>query len=685
MSGGTSPAGIEEYPLTKLSVEPYEIPSANLGPENPLPVFRAESDDREVNADGSLSEEDRRYLGWGVGYRVLPHRMQDGYDREKRPRRFAAIILENECLRVTVLPEVDGRIASIVHKPTCRELLERNPVFQPANLALRGAWISGGIEWNTCLLGHYYLTCSPVFAARVEGPDGEPALRIYEWDRVKCFPWQVDLVLSPGSPLLFARVRIVNPHDHDLPMYWWTNIAVPEKPGHRTLAPAETAIYNHSEGLRVSRVGEVAEHDASYATNHPYSREMFFRIPDGHRKWIATLDESGVGLVQASTDRLRGRKMFVWGMSQGGRRWQEYLAAPGSAYIEIQAGLARTQMESVPMPARAEWSWTEAYGLLNADPKQVHAAEWDTAWRSAESALDEALPQSRLDQIHLELASVTSREVDDVLASGSGWGALERARVSAQGQDDHVPRELVFDESTLGPDQHPWLALLGTGRFPEREGEALAEPGHYMVQPEWRLLLEDSVLSGRSDHWLAWLHLGVMRLEARDVDGAREAWRESLARRATSWALRNLAVIESDAGRHESARDLLRTAWETGPRVAHLAIEYLQALTRLQSFAEVVEFVRSLPEETRDNERVHVMWAKACIELGELDALDGFFNREFARIREGEVTLTELWFALHEKILARADGVPVDAELRERARKAFPPPRHIDFRMSDRV
>ena len=84
--------------------------------------------------------------------------------------------------------------------------------------------------------------------------------------------------------------------------------------------------------------------DASYPSNIPTSRDFFYKIPEKSRKWIAAVDESGHGLLQCSTKRLFGRKLFVWGMAQGGRHWNEWLSEKGSAYIEIQAGLAHTQL-----------------------------------------------------------------------------------------------------------------------------------------------------------------------------------------------------------------------------------------------------------------------------------------------------------------------------------------------------
>jgi len=123
-----------------------------------------------------------------------------------------------------------GRLLSLFHKPSNRELLNRNPVFQPANLAIRNAWFSGGIEWNVGQYGHTFATCSPVFAAAITGADGEPGLRLYEFERCKTLCWQIDFYLPPGSPWLIAHTRIANPNDVETSIYWWSNTAVDERP-----------------------------------------------------------------------------------------------------------------------------------------------------------------------------------------------------------------------------------------------------------------------------------------------------------------------------------------------------------------------------------------------------------------------------------------------------------------------
>lgn len=663
--------------MTELRIEPYLLPAAEIGPENPLPLFRAPQHDTLFDFDAhNIPEEDRPGFGCATGRRVLPWRMQDDYTRVRRERAFTAIMLENDMLRVTVLPEIGGKVASIFDKCRELELIYRNPVFQPGNLALRNAWTSGGIEWNTGHVGHHYRTCAPIHCARVAGPDGAPVLRLYAWERVHRYTYHIDLHLPPGSPFLFARVRIINPHERELPMYWWTNIGLLEHEGGRVLAPADTAY----RGRTVFECPVYGGIDHSYSTRVNRAYDLFFRIPKDRRPWEAYFGPDGCGFVHTSTARLIGRKQFAWGMGRGGRRWCEYLAVPDMPYIEVQAGLAYTQSHTVPMPRRTEWTWTEAMGYFEGDPALLHSESWQQAYRAGERMLEETLPRAEVERVDAQLAGVATRPPEELLYRGDGWAALELRRAAAMGDESGIPPELPFDDEDLGGDQEPWLRLLETGALPERD--PMDEPGQFQVQEQWHSLLEDSVMAGHSDHWLGWLHLGIMRMEAGDTDGAREAWRRSLERAPNGWALRNLSVIASRDGDEEGAAELLAQALQVGPMVRSLAEEYATLLLQLKRFDVLDRFLAEVSAPVRMSERLRMAAGWAALHAGRLDEVEQVLRGEFAGIREGELTLSELWFALQEQRLARAEGVEVDDALRARVRRDFPPPREIDFRMS---
>jgi len=496
-------------------------------------------------------------------------------------------------------------------------------------------------------------------------------------------PFQLDAYLPDGSPVLFVRVRIVNPQDREVPMYWWSNIAVPETPDTRVVVPADHAYrFAYGRGLRRVPVPEHDGLDASYPTRVLRSMDFFYRVPDGRRPWIAALDGEGRGLGQTSTPLLKGRKLFVWGNGPGGRRWQEFLAQRGSAYIEIQAGLARTQAEHLPMPAGAEWEWLEAYGLVEADAEAVHGSEWERAQRAVQRQLDGLILPDQLDAEFERGAQIARRAPVELLHRGSGWGALERLWREAAGEPPFCGAELVFDDASLGEMQEPWRQLLDTGELPD--GDPDTPPRSYLVQPEWRELLEESLRRESSSHWLAWLHVGVMRYHAGDRDGAREAWDRSQSLDETPWALRNLAVLAREDEQHDRAGDLLLAAARLQPDLQPLVVECGKALLGAGRAADWLALLGEMPEPVRTAGRVVLLEGEAALAAGDLDTVGRILDEagELEDLREGEVSLSNLWYGLHEQRLSAAEGVPVDDALRERVRREFPPPARIDFRMS---
>jgi tetratricopeptide (TPR) repeat protein len=669
--------------MSELRIESWSMPGADLGPENPLPPLRAVREPHQITEAPGVSEEMLRNIAYGRVPNPLPYTVQDRYTRQLEPRQYRAAVLENEWLRATFLLELGGRLWSLVHKPSGRELLDVNPVFQPANLAIRNAWFSGGVEWNIGTIGHCVFTCSPLFAGRVEGADGTPILRLYEWERMRQVPFQIDAYLPDGSRVLYVRMRIVNPHDRTTPMYWWSNMAVPETPDTRVLVPVDSAYsfsYNR-RGLQRVPIPILEGRDVTYTTTSQRSTDYFFHVPDGQRPWISALDGGGKGLIQTSTARLQGRKLFMWGRGPGGNRWQAFLAVPGHAYLEIQAGLARTQAEHLPMPAGATWEWLEAYGLMEADPNVVHGADWPAAGQEIEGRLEALIPRSELDA-ELERGRVwRDRPPTELFQRGSGWGALERLRREASGEPPFCSQGLVFGDESLGQGQAPWLDLLRDGALGEADPQE--EPYNYVVQTEWRALLEEAVETGRGAHWAAWLHLGLMRYQAGEREGARQAWERSLDHTPTPWAMRNLAVLAREEGRLGDAIELYTEACRMRPTLLPLVVECGRALIDTEHPREWLDLVEELPGVIRMAGRVRLLEGQAALAAKDFDRVAGLFADVpvIDDLREGERSLSQLWFEYHEQRLSALEGVPVDESLHARVRREFPVPPEIDFRM----
>ncbi|WP_282082698.1 DUF5107 domain-containing protein [Streptomyces tendae] len=653
--------------MTTIRREVLTLPAAPLGPDNPLPALRPldeahRIDDRD-RAD--LPRDMARQVDYEPLRSLLPVQVRDGYDRERAPGELDALVIENDRLKATVLPALGGRIASLRHKPTDRELLYVNPVLQPANFALNGAWFSGGIEWNIGATGHTTLSCSPVHAARVPAPDGGEMLRLWEWERLRDLPFQVDLWLPDGSDFLYVGARIRNPHERPAPTYWWSNIAVPED--RRVLAPADEAWLPHcpkgvggtpigyERRLRRVPVPEYDGVDRTYPPNSTYAADYFYEVPDGRRRWIAALDEHGHGLVQTSTDALRGRKLFVWGTGPGGRRWQEWLTEPGTGgYCEIQAGLVRTQLEHVKLEAESEVSWLEAYGPLEAAPD----GDWPTVLRRAEDRLEAALPRADVDAAYDAWRPYADTEPGERLATGSGWGALEVLRTGWK-----LPGT-PFDEDTLGEEQRPWLHLLRAGALPEPEHHT--PPGGTLVARPWRDMLETTAATPLAEY-----HLGVAQWHGGDRAQAVRSWERGLTSAVDRWPLlRCLAVADQEDGHRERAADRYAEAFEDlcagrteaaegagewTAVTAALGREAIGALLAVGRTADARTVWERLDPVTRARGRFRLTEGELLAAEGRPEEARAVFDENFevADLREGADSIGLLW--------ARLDDAPLPA------------------------
>ena len=520
----------------------------------------------------------------------------------------------------------------------------RNAILQPANLALRDAWFSGGAEWNIGMRGHWPLTADPLYAAEITGADGEPILRMWEYERVRGLILQIDATLDADAPALHVRVRVRNPRDRETGMYWWTNIAVAQTEGSRVFAPATHAYMTGYDGRL--RTLDLVEADPRRPATAPAAADFFFDLAPGlaadpsARPWIAALDGDGSGLAHVSTARLTGRKLFVWGDTAGGRRWCEWLGGEAGAYFEIQAGLAATQYEHLRMPGGATWEWTETFLPLTVpDPLSG-------GWPDASGVVGEQVGRAAD-----ELGSAAIARLDaaaDVapgalLSVGSPWGALEQELAARTGSPwSGLPGVRFARDGTEGA---YWAALLdGTGTEAFDRADTPIPPASYALGEEWDRLLAEAPAT-----WLTHYHRAVMAHARGEHGTAVSHYESSLRQRRTPWALRGLglALRQSDGGSAAQAAGVARLveARELAPELAPLALELADALLADGRAQEARALVDGLAPEQRTLGRFRVAAIRAALATGDRETAGRILEEGFEvpNLREGELSLSALW------------------------------------------
>ncbi len=678
----------------KARISSLNICGTKVTGDNPLPIFRDVEADKPSRGDGTLLPEEEKLLGANTGFRVLPYRMLDKYDRNKHEIQLKTAVLENDRLEAVFLPEQGGRLWSLKNKTTGKEILYKNPVFQPANLGIRNAWFSGGVEWNCGQYGHVVYSSSPVFFARITAPDGEEFLRMYEFERMKRLFIQIDFHLPDGAEAIYAHVCIFNQDDREQSMYWWSNIAIQATEKLRVFSDAQDVIYldpdSISDNVNPVRVfgrtklpflPTLPQKDSSYPFNATYSNEFFFQNeekPDAC--WSAAAYEDGRLFYEASTLPLRFRKMFCWGSHGGGRRWCEYLANKEEGnYVELQAGLAPTQLNSIYIPAHTVWSFTQAIGeTFLSDCAAPYAEIYADAQRSVKTAVRRAMPVELLASMDQDFRKKAVLATEEILSAGAGWGALEERRGGA------IPASMYFPASTLGPEQEPWLGLLEKG-WMERTDVRMA-PASWMVDEHFLPLLEESVKKPEGDHYLSRLQLGVMLYElGRREEGVRQ-WELSLERERSPFALRNLAYDAGQKKDLEKAVELMKEAvrLEDGAIDRAFSEELMELLLASGRFEEAWDFYQGLPEAYRSQDRLSMQAGVAAMELPEprLAFVEALFTRDIACIREGDNTLTDLYkrYKVRSLLVDKEQSMTME-EAERYVEKNCEPPYWIDFRM----
>ena len=673
-----------EIYLSTISIE-----GSILKGENPLPIFRDREKDKPIQTDGTLNKESMENMGYEIGMRILPYKLQDRYDRERKIVELKTVVIKNDKLKAVFLCEYGGRLYSLSDLETGKELLFKNPVFQLANLSARNSWFSGGIEWNVSQFGHSLQTCEPLFFAIVHGE--EDFLRMYEFERTKRIYYQIDFRLPEGSKNLYAHIKIINDENYKKPMYWWTNIAVREEKNIRIFSSTEDIVYIYpdsvgSTGNSVKKFGASKlpktpfVDDGSYPLNFPYSSEYFFQTKkETLNPWEATLYNDGFIFFEMSTNKLRYRKMFCWGNLEGGRKWESFLSKENEgAYVEIQAGITPTQVNGFDIDANSCIEFTQMFSFINLinqnDINELYDKDYSKAREKIQNIIDNNVGKNHLDDLFYKYSKESNLEINgELLFFGKGWGALEDKRREKY-KLKKSPKSLSFPKSSINKECLIWLKLLEYGNLDEMEESYL--PDSYMLD------LKNELENTENKNAIALIHLGIIYYENFLEEKAFECWIKSLNIKPYALAYRNLSIYYKNKNEYDKSIFYMEKAlyiFENKNKLIDEAflVEYLELLSYTKNYDKII----SIYEKYNKNEKISKFAAKAYLEKKEYKKLENIFNIEQITIREGENYLLDIYFEYIAKLKSEKENIEFNGELVKKVRAEEKAPTNLDFRM----
>jgi tetratricopeptide (TPR) repeat protein len=204
----------------------------------------------------------------GSSGRVYPLSVIDYVARTPHPQSWDAVHIENEFLRLMILPAIGGRIHVGVDKRTGYDFFYRQNIIKPALVGLAGPWISGGVEFNWPQ-HHRPATFMPVETTIERDPDGSVTIWCSDHDPMARMKGMHGVCLHPGKAYVELKVRLYNRTLQTQTFLWWANVA--------------THVHEQYQSFFPKDVRYAADHAKRAVTEYPLSQGVYYGIDYGER------------------------------------------------------------------------------------------------------------------------------------------------------------------------------------------------------------------------------------------------------------------------------------------------------------------------------------------------------------------------------------------------------------------
>lgn len=314
----------------KIWEEEVVIPTYEIGKADKNPMFL----------------EKRVYQG--SSGKIYPYPTTEKISRKKTDKIYHAVYLENEYLKIMILPELGGRVQRAYDKTNGYDFVYYNHVIKPALVGLTGPWISGGIEFNWPQ-HHRPTTFMPVDHVIQENADGSKTVFVNDVDQMYGTKGIAGFTLYPDKAYLEIRGQLYNRTSLPQTFLWWANPAVPVNDYTQSIFPPDVHnVYDHGK-RDVSRfpiaTGEYYKHD--YSEGVDISKYKNIPVPTSYMAEKSEYDFVGgydyqkkAGILHVADHHISpGKKQWTWGCGDFGKAWDRNLTDEDGPYVELMTGV----------------------------------------------------------------------------------------------------------------------------------------------------------------------------------------------------------------------------------------------------------------------------------------------------------------------------------------------------------
>lgn len=270
---------------------------------------------------------------------VYPYYRFDGFTNKPVQQKWKVVELENDYIKLWVMPQIGGKIWTAIDKKNNRPFIYQNDVIKFRDIAMRGAWTSGGIEANFGIIGHTPGVSNAVDYITRTNDDGSVSCIIGLLDLLTQTRWHMEIRLPKDKAYFTTHVFWHNQTSLDQPYYSWMNLAVKADDDLEFIEPGTHHLFHDGKSYDWPYDKEHNRNISFYRQND-FGGSQSYHITGTYSKyWGGFWQKDNYGMIHyANREDKVGKKIFIWGKARSGAIWDKLLNDDAGQYTELQSG-----------------------------------------------------------------------------------------------------------------------------------------------------------------------------------------------------------------------------------------------------------------------------------------------------------------------------------------------------------